>query len=180
MKTITLLLLPMLLVGADPEFNKDGELVRPKNYREWIFLSSGVGMNYGTGGLPFGNVFVEPSAYRKFVETGKWPDKSIFALEVRQPATEGSINKGGQYQTNLLALEAAVKDTARFADGWGYFGFNGNASSAKAFGAEAGCNACHKQNGAVEHTFVQFYPTLLEIAKAKGTLNPSYTAAQKK
>ena len=22
--------------------------------------------------------------------------------------------------------------------------------------------------------FVQFYPTLLEIAKAKGTLNPSY------
>ena len=114
MKTITLLLLPMLLVGADPEFNKDGELVRPKNYREWIFLSSGVGMNYGTGGLPFGNVFVEPSAYRKFVETGKWPDKSIFALEVRQPATEGSINKGGQYQTNLLALEAAVKDTARF------------------------------------------------------------------
>jgi len=26
----------------------------------------------------------------------------------------------------------------------------------------------------VEHTFVQFYPTLLEIAKVKGTLNPSY------
>ena len=49
MKTITFVLLAVLALGADPEFNKDGELVRPKNYREWIFLSSGVGMNYGTG-----------------------------------------------------------------------------------------------------------------------------------
>jgi hypothetical protein len=26
----------------------------------------------------------------------------------------------------------------------------------------------------VENTFVQFYPTLLEVAKAKGTLNPAF------
>jgi hypothetical protein len=171
MKTAAFMLLAVLALGADPEFDKNGELVRPKTYREWI---SGVGMNYGAGTLPFGNVFVEPSAYRKFVETGKWPDKSVFALEIRQPATEGSINKGGQYQTSLLGLEIAVKDVARFADGWGYFGFNGNAATAKVFGAEAGCNACHSKNAAVEHSFVQFYPTLLEIAKAKGTLNPTY------
>jgi hypothetical protein len=73
-----------------------------------------------------------------------------------------------------------VKDTARFKDGWGYFGFNGNAASAKVFGAEAGCNSCHSTNAAVEHTFVQFYPTLLEIAIAKGTLNPSYKPSDKK
>jgi hypothetical protein len=174
MKAVTLFLLTVIALAADPEFNKDGELVRPKNYREWIFLSSGLGMTYSTGGLPFGNVFVEPSAYRKFTETGRWPDKAIFALELRQPATEGSINKGGQYQTSLLGVEFAVKDTARFQDGWGYFGFNGSAATAKVFGPEAGCNACHSKNAAVEHSFVQFYPTLLEIAKAKGTLNPSY------
>ena len=34
----------------------------------------------------------------------------------------------------------------------------------------AGCNACHNKSGAVENTFVQFYPTLLEVAQAKGTL----------
>ena len=90
MKTIAFVLFAVLALGADPEFNKDGELVRPKNYREWIFLSSGVGMSYGAGNDPFTNVFVEPSAYRKFVETGKWPEKSIFALELRKPATEGS------------------------------------------------------------------------------------------
>jgi hypothetical protein len=180
MKPIAFVLIASLAFAADPEFDKNGDLVRPKTYREWIFLSSGVGMSYGTGGLPFGNVFVEPSAYRKFTETGKWPDKTIFALELRQPATEGSINKGGQYQTRLLAVEAAVKDTARFKDGWGYFGFSGNATTAKVFGAEAGCNACHSQNAAVEHTFVQFYPTLLEIAMAKGTLNKSYKPSEKK
>ncbi len=71
MKTITFILLAVLALGADPEFNKDGELVRPKNYREWIFLSAGVGMSYGAEKDPFTNVFVEPSAYRKFVETGQ-------------------------------------------------------------------------------------------------------------
>jgi hypothetical protein len=105
MRTITFILLAVFALGADPEFNKDGELVRPKNYREWIFLSSGVGMSYGAGKDPFTNVFAEPSAYRKFVETGKWPEKSIFALELRKPATEGSINKGGQYQTDFIAVE---------------------------------------------------------------------------
>ena len=29
-----------------PQYNKAGELLRPENYREWIFLSAGLGMNY--------------------------------------------------------------------------------------------------------------------------------------
>ena len=36
--------------------------------------------------------------------------------------------------------------------------------------AAAGCFACHSKNAAVENTFVQFYPTLIPVAKAKGTL----------
>src|SRR5690242_1268564 len=173
MKTVTFLLLATFAF-ADPEFDKNGELVRPKNYREWIFLSSGVGMNYGSGPLPFSNVFVEPSAYRKFVETGKWPESTIFALEIRQPATEGSINKGGQYQTKLLNVEFSVKDKTRFSDGWGYFAFNGNAASSKVLGGAAGCNASHSKNAAIEHTLEPFYPTLLDISPPNGTLNPSF------
>ena len=38
----------------------------------------------------------------------------------------------------------------------------------------ATCYACHSTNGAVENTFVQFYPTLLEVATRKGTLRESY------
>ena len=73
----------------------------------------------------------------------------------------------------------AAPDVKRFDDEWGYFGFNGSATAASKFGPEAGCNACHSKNAAVEHTFVQFYPTLLEIAMAKGTLNKSYKPAEK-
>jgi hypothetical protein len=98
----------------------------------------------------------------------------MFALEIRNSESKGSINKGGHYQGAIGSVEIAVKDTKRFPDGWAYFGFSGAVQTARAFGPQAGCNACHSTNGAVEHTFVQFYPTLLEVARQKGTLKPSY------
>ena len=39
---------------------------------------------------------------------------------------------------------------------------------------EMDCYSCHQQHGAVDTTFVQFYPTLLEIAKKKNTLSAAY------
>ena len=30
-----------------PQFSNDGHLMLPKDYRQWIFLSSGLGMTYG-------------------------------------------------------------------------------------------------------------------------------------
>jgi hypothetical protein len=169
------------LAAEDPQFNKDNELLRPIDYREWVYVSTGLGMSYGPASSTedpdpsFDTVFVRPSAYQEFVKTGKWPDKTIFVLEVRKSASHGSINNAGHYQTDLLAVEAAVKDEARFKERWAYFGFggpkNGLKASAKAFAPDA-CNACHAKNGATDNTFVQFYPTLLSIAKAKGTLKP--------
>jgi hypothetical protein len=38
----------------------------------------------------------------------------------------------------------------------------------------APCIDCHTKHAAVEMTFVQFYPTLLEIARQKGTLKPGH------
>ena len=38
----------------------------------------------------------------------------------------------------------------------------------------ADCYSCHAAHGAVDTTFVQFYPTLLPIAKSKGTLSAGY------
>ena len=32
------------------------------------------------------------------------------------------------------------------------------------------CYSCHSENGAVDNTFVQFYPTMLEVARKMGTL----------
>jgi hypothetical protein len=170
-----------VIQAADPQFTASGELVRPQNYREWVFLSAGLGMTYSgapraAGSDPaFDNVFVEPSAYRKFVETGKWPDKTIFVLEQRRAMNSGCLNNDGcRYQGEIAGVAAEVKDVARFKGEWAYFGFGPDVNTARALTEKANCYTCHPANGAVENTFVQFYPTLIEIARAKGTLKPSY------
>jgi Cytochrome P460 len=163
----------------EPRYSGDGQLMRPDKYREWVYLSSGLGMTYGlveTAAKPdserFDNVFVTPQAYRAFVQTGTWPDKTMFALEVRYSATKGSINRGGHYQEGVAALEIHLKDRKRFSNGWAFFGFGGADQTAKPFPANSACQTCHAKSGAVDETFVQFYPTLIPIAKAKGTLKP--------
>jgi hypothetical protein len=154
-------------------------LVRPADYREWVFLSSGLGMTYEPPSAnprppTFGNVFVNPSSYRSFMKTGKWPDKTIFVLEFRNSDSEGSINKSGRYQTGLAAVEAEVKDS-RFPDGWAFFNFRDGASAEPLSAKDsASCIECHTKNTAVERTFVQFYPTLLEVARRMGTLKPGF------
>lgn len=166
---------------AAPQFTADNRLVLPKDYREWIFLSSGIGMTYGTPAAPgeqnFDDVFVTPTAYRAFVQTGRWPEHTMFMLEQRKASSSGTINNGsvGHYQSDLIGLAAAVKDRGRFPDGeWGYFGFGTKSETAPVLPKTATCYDCHTKNTAVENTFVQFYPTLLPIARAKGTLKTNF------
>lgn len=159
---------------AQPAYTADGQLTLPGDYREWVFLSSGLGMTYqsthGGNDPDFTNVFVNPAAYRSFLGTGKWPDKTMLMLEVRASTSKGSINKGGAYQGDVLAIEGEVKDTGKFpGNGWAFFAF-GKSSSGKMLPRSEDCYACHLQHGAVDNTFVQFYPVLLQIAKQKGTL----------
>ena len=172
-----------------PTYTASGELVRPLDYREWAFVTTGVGMTYGPAqpatGQPavFDNVFVNRESYRAFKDTGRWPDKTMFLLEIRRGEVNVSINNGGQTQGEVVALEAAVKDLARFTDGgWGYFNFGRGGSlnaSAPPLPATASCYACHTNNTAVENTFVQFYPTLFDVAKKMGTVKETYDPLKK-
>ena len=66
---------------------------------------------------------MNPSSYHAFMKTGQWPDKTMFILEIRASSSEGSINKGGHFQSNLVVIEASVKDEARFPGKWAYFDF---------------------------------------------------------
>lgn len=166
---------------SGPEFTPDGQLMRPSNYREWIFLSAGLGMTYSAGTTPdptFDNVFVSPPAYREFVATGKWPDKTMFVLEIRSASSHASINKAGHFQSDIASVQAEVKDEKRFPEKWAYFSFGGTpgnpGTTARAIPKGSACHICHGQNAAVENTFVQFYPTLLPIAEKMGTLKASY------
>lgn len=153
-----------------PQYSGDN-LQRPEGYREWIYLSSGLGMNYnpapGSHEM-FTNVFVPQWAYKAFGATGKWPDKTMFVLEERDQQTKGSINRTGHFQTDLMGLAVEVKDETRFPDKWAYFAFGGDDKTATA-SPKAACWQCHEDHAAVEHSFVQFYPTLKPIAKKFGT-----------
>lgn len=157
-----------------PHYTAEGMLARPQNYREWIFLSSGLGMTYGplaSAGEPrFDNVFVSPSAYRQFLQTGGWPDQTVMVLEVRASQSKGSINQGGHFQGEVVGVEVHVKDVKRFPGKWAFFGFREGDAAAKAIPATANCYSCHEEHGALDTTFVQFYPTLLRAAQEKGTL----------
>src|SRR5215467_13965526 len=151
-----------------PVYSADGKLALPENYREWVFLTSGFGMNYSAGPVAhpmFTNVYVAPEAYQGFKATGKWPDKSMLIVEIYSPASHGSINKGGHYQDTFAGLDVEVKDSSREQE-WSYYNFSPGATFAEP--DSPGCNKCHSEHGAVENTFVQFYPTLLDFALEKG------------
>ncbi len=166
-----------------PQYVNTVNLVRPANYREWVFIGSGIGLTYeqGANSNTFTNVFVNPAAYRSFMATGRWPDKSVFVLEFRASGTAAPPNTTGRFQTRLVGLEAEVKDS-QFPDGWAFYNFRlkqGATEMADSVAPLAGqdvasCVECHTKNTAVERTFVQFYPTLLEVARAKGTVKPGF------
>lgn len=160
------------------EYTSDSQLKFPEHYREWVYLTSGFDMSYNPAMRmgdqhTFDNVFVNPEAYKTFVKTGTWPDKTMLVLEVRGAEGKGSINQKGNYQGVTVGFEVHVKDEARFPGKWAFFGFD-DGKTAKMIPMSADCYSCHAAHAAVDTTFIQFYPTLLPIAKSKGTLAAAY------
>ncbi len=170
---------------ASLQFTADGKLVRPEGYRRWVYASSGYGMSYSQKAddsmVMFTNVFVNPSSYDYYLAHGNWPDKTTFVLELYGSTSQGSINKHGSYQTDFMGLDVEVKDEKRFADKWAYFGFDAAEKTASATTpSKNDCWKCHDENAAVEHSFVQFYPELLKVAREKGTIKPTVHLEDKK
>lgn len=169
---------PPQQAATDPAYTSDGQLKLPDNYRQWIYLSTGFDMSYNPGMQMghhvFDNVFVNPESYKAFLETGTWPDNTMLVLEVRAAEGKGSINQKGNYQsTDVMGLEVHLRDSRRFQGGWAFFGFD-DKKTASMVPREAACYSCHSAHAAVDTTFVQFYPTLLPVAKSKGTLSADY------
>ena len=163
---------------AGPSYESDGRLRYPARYREWIYLSSGIDMAYSKVALSmhstFDNVFVEPTAYREFLRSGTWPDGTLLVLESRAASGRGSINQRGKYQSGEpLGVEVHVRDSKRFKGDWAFFSFE-SAKPATLIPMTEDCYSCHQEHGAVDTTFVQFYPTLLPVATLKRTLSPAY------
>jgi hypothetical protein len=155
----------------------------PADYREWVYLTSGLDMTYtepGAVGLTaehksvFDNVFVNPDAYKTFKATGTWPDKTTFVLENRPGEGAVSINKAGKTQSaDVTGLEIHT----RIDNEWAFY-VRGKDGNEHLLPKPASCYTCHEDHAAVDTTFTQFYPTLLPIARAKNTLSPKYIAEE--
>jgi len=166
-------------VAAAQELPYRGQnlLAVPADYREWLFLTSSLDLNYnGAAENPsvLDNVFVNPEEYKAFMKTGIWPDKTIIVKENRIAASAGTISKNGKFQTQVVDMEMHVKDERRFPGKWAFFMSSDGKSPGVLVPMSVNCYSCHGEHGAVDNTFVQFYPTLLDIAKNNGTLSGGY------
>lgn len=167
--------------AAEPlQYTSDDHLIVPKDYRSWIFLTSSLDLNYNrtvpgaaTQRSLLDNVFVNPAAYAGFVRTGTWPDGTVLVKENRLAASAGTISQSGKYQTQVASMELHIKDQKRFPGKWAFFVTDGK-QPAQYVAPPADCYSCHTEHGAVDNTFVQFYPTLLPISTAKDTLASGY------
>jgi hypothetical protein len=163
----------LAVTASAVDYDHDARMILPRDYRQWVFLTSSIGMSYLPTVKPaanprFENIFVNPVAYQAFLKTGTWPDQTVLILEARGSDTNVSINKSGRVQTGVLSVEAHVKDASKA--GWAFYSFgNGLQREGTLFPKSANCYSCHEQNAAVDTTFVQFYSTLAEIARARGT-----------
>ena len=161
-------------------FTSEGAAVQPVGYREWVYVGTPLtpnALNGGEAAFPeFHNVYVEPTAFAAFSETGEWPDGTQIVKElvlVRENdndpknGSSAEVSGVGYFQGEFAGLELTVKDSKRFAaepGNWAYFSFGHNAppyaANAEAFPTEA-CNSCHEANaGDTDFVFTKFYPVL--------------------
>ena len=148
----------------------------PANYREWVFLTSGIDMSYAAtksdGHSMFDNVFVNPDALpRLSQDRHPGPTRPPSSSKCVARKTPFSINKRGHTQsTEIMGTEIHVKDNGK----WSFYDLPDGAREANLIPPPASCYSCHESHAAVDTTFVQFYPTLLPIAKQKNTLSAAY------
>ncbi|MGD8326088.1 MAG: cytochrome P460 family protein [Sphingomonadales bacterium] len=164
-------------------FNDDGTVNAPKNWRYWVFVGSPVtphALNNGHAGFPeFHNVYVEPSAFEYWSKHGEWAEGSQFVKELTLVRTgencheDGSCDEAsgrGYFNAEFSGLELLVKDSKRFADqpgGWGFFNFGHHAppyAETSPLMPTDKCSFCHEASAETDFIFTQFYP-LLQVSK---------------
>ncbi|MFY9222104.1 MAG: cytochrome P460 family protein [Blastocatellia bacterium] len=153
------------------KFDKEDNLIRPEGYREWVFAGSSLGLNYRENLSESDHsmedfyhvTYIHPEAYKEFSKTGKFPEGTIMILEILSQEKKKEPGLQGSYGKDYVAVEASVKDSKRFKDGWAYFGFNDDdgklLDKAKAFSSQS-CFACHDKKAETDHVFTQFYAAL--------------------
>jgi hypothetical protein len=149
-----------------PRLTAAGKLPKPADLTSWIFLGTSLGMGYNPGSFnadhpgQFQVVLMEPSAYRHFVQTGRYAPGAMFLLNFyNSDQQQRSINQHGFTQADLTNYEIHVIDP-KGPEGHSFYLFGPNDTEGNPTPAGSSCVRCHVDHGAFDGTFAQFYPTL--------------------
>ena len=156
------------------EFTADGKLKQPVGYRKWVFVGSPLtpnDMNDGEASFPeFHAVYIDPESFAHYEKTGEYREGTVLVKELSSVGSKEAPSGKGYFQGEFTGLEAAIKDSKRFKDepgNWGYFSFGHKypLKAEVAKGAVASCNQCHEQNAKkTDWVFSQHYPVLRAAA----------------
>jgi hypothetical protein len=169
---------------ALPEYDKDGNLLRPTGFEKWVVVGTSIGLGYSDGDKPdpanpgtFHNVYLQPEAFDHYVETGKFPEQTVFIVTNNrsQPAkTKGPVSRTGFVASATSGLEVAIKDSKKYPEGWAYFMFVDRLSKPNPQGRSAehaferkDCFDCHAEHAADDNVFTQFYSVLTDAREKR-------------
>ena len=188
---------PATAVSAGPQYDAQGQLKLPADFRTWVFVGSNMGIEYREEVAKytpaerdpnkppkpsnFHNVYINPEAYREYARSGKFPEKTMLVLDSYKAESGEPLHvvAEGRFPGNQTSIAVAVKDSAR-PDGsksdWAYYDFPLDKTGEKSFDKPRGtskafpdkaCYDCHKRHASDDNVWVQFYPTLIKAKPAK-------------
>ncbi|MEW7290186.1 cytochrome P460 family protein [Aquimarina sp. 2304DJ70-9] len=164
-----------------------GELVRPTDYRSWVYVGTPLtpnDMNNGKAAFPeFHNVYIDPVSYDYWKEHGTWRDGTILVKELVSVGTKAAVSGNGYFMGEFIGLEATIKSSEHFANepgNWAYYSFTnpkGENLKDKAIPFKTkDCNACHAASAKDDFVFTQHYPVLVAAKNAGKVVVPENSA----
>jgi len=168
------------------KLNDKGELIRPTDYRTWVYIGTPVtpnDLNGGHAAFPeMHNVYIDPESYKVYKETGKFREGTIIVKELVSVGATQAVSGKGYFEGEFLGLEASVKSKKDFPKepgNWAIFTFSDMKTgilkdSAPVMPSDK-CVSCHQASASDDFVFTQYYP-VLRAAKGFGKGNPEDTA----
>ena len=152
------------------KFDAKGNLIRPKGWREWIYVGTPLtpnSLNPPEAPFPeFHSVYIDPKSWSHYKKTGKFRDGTLIAKELASVGATQATSGKGFFMGEFSGFEIAYKSAKRFPKepgNWAYFSFGHKPepynATAKAM-PTAACAACHVASAAEDMVFTQYYPVL--------------------
>jgi hypothetical protein len=167
---------PATPASVMPRYDKDGALLLPSDYRQWVFAGSSLGLSYSEGAPStmnmemFHETLMEPTAYKHFVDTGTFREGTMLVLILHGTGENVLPARRGRFAADVHGVEMAVKDSSHRPEKWAYYNFGGMGgglrTSAQAMPKDR-CYSCHVEHAKRDNVFLQYYTLLADAAHIK-------------